>query len=162
MLTDLYKPAELNITGLCKFYFAPVDWFRFESIKFITLLEIKYIEFDPVGNRNWLKGYHNNEVTEIETNPKQTDSGVIYESQINLFIPTDNENLRHQLTRMEQLRFIVMVKESSGTIKILGDNIAACQLQFKFINKQGKKGYDIIFSCKNINPAYIYRGVMPV
>ncbi|HRH58697.1 MAG TPA: hypothetical protein PLS10_13685, partial [Chitinophagales bacterium] len=149
MITDLLKPAQQNITGLCKFWFAPADWFRFLSIKYLTNIEIKYIEFETVGDKRWLSGYHNNEITEIETTPKQTDSGVLYESQVNLFLPTDDENLRLQLTRMEQMRFIVMVKESSGTVKILGDKISACQLQFKFVNKPTKKGYDIVFSCEN-------------
>lgn len=162
MINNLTKPAQQNVTGLCKFWFAPVDWFKHLSIKHLTNLEIKYIEFDPIIGRNWLSGYYNNEITEIETNTKTTDSGVLYESQINLFIPTDDENLRKQLTRMEQMRFIVMVKESSGTVKIVGDKISACQVQFKFVNKPGKKGYDIVFSCENTNPPYIYNGVMPV
>lgn len=162
MLTNLTKPTQQNITGLCKFWFAPAEWFHYLSIKYLTNLEIKYIEFDILNNRNWLSGYHNNEITEIETTTKQTDAGTIYDSEINLFIPTDDAALRLQLTRMEQMRFIVMVKETSGTVKILGDKISACQVQFKFINKPNKKGYDIVFSCKTTNPPYIYSGVMPV
>jgi len=162
MLADLTKPTEINITGICKFWFAPVDWFKYFSIKHLSNIEVKYIEFLPIINYRWLIGYHNNENTEVETNPKQTDQGVIYESQVNLFIPGDDDSLRLLLTRMEQLRFVVMVKETTGTVKILGDKISACRMTFKFKNKQGKKGYDVIFSCSNTNPAYIYNGIIPL
>lgn len=162
MITDLYKPAELNITGLCKFWFAPIDWFKYVSIKFLTQLEIKYIEFDSINNHRWLVGYNNNTITEVETTQKQSDNGIIYETNVIFFIPTDNENLRLQLHKMEQMPFILMVKETSGTVKIIGDKNSACKLSLKFTNKQGKKGYDLTFTCLNTNLPYIYKGVLPL
>ena len=162
MLTNLNKPQEQNITGLCKFWFAPVDWFSFLSIKHLTNLEIKYLEFKKLSPNKWLSAYHNNELTEIETTPTKTDSGISYKSQLNLFVPTDNEDLRLQLHQMEQQRFIVLIKETSGTIKIIGDLNAACSIISKFVNKPNKKGYDIVFSCENNNLPYIYKGVMPI
>lgn len=154
---SLNKSTSLNVTNICTLEFIPSEFVSAInatqnnklSIEDITLAELA---LTVPQSYIWYSGYFEKGKEEVETDTKQTESGPLHTTEIAFFLPSDDDTHAQKLERINEHRFIVKYTDRSGNIKIVGTIENGCMLSYKFLNRQGIRGYQIKFMLESDTP----------
>lgn len=151
---NINKSSARNITNLCKLEFIPNEF-----VSAINNLQDNKLSIDSIDlaelaigtpqSYTWYSGYFEKGNEEVETDTKQTDNGPLHTTDISFFLPSDDQTHAQILERINEYRFIVKYTDRAGIIKVVGNTENGCILTYKFINKQGVRGYQLKFTHEN-------------
>jgi len=132
-------PIEADILGGANyFYFVPVD-------------QVVSVSRPQAGNVSlpitlqpgslWLSGYASYDSLSLDSRLETDGNGGFYESSVKGFYPKPSAPLVHYLNSVKNNRFLVLIKDSNGSTRIVGSQSQPCS--FSFSERTGSKAMDV-------------------
>jgi hypothetical protein len=145
-----------NQGGNLQFYYLPVNNVSLipRAVNGTVLSEISLKDI-----ANWFLGYSTNDLLSFESQLVSNEHGSYYENTVKGFYPKPSATFIEYLYDVRHRKFILLVMDSNGRLRIVGSVEQPCTLTF--VEKTGTRAQDLPgvsfeFRCENYNPCYFY------
>jgi len=134
-------------------------------IKWIYQKDIDSISFSPAtliavvilkSGKTWNNLYGSDGTINIESDPKDTDPGMIYTYTIKMLVPKNRLDAEQQLFEMDGRKIVIKVRDKNGTVRLFGTTEGAFTKIHKLLipgDVPGFNGYEVTFLGDLMHPA---------
>ncbi len=142
----------INIGGV-----NPVQWIYQNDIDSITFsLATLIADMTLKEGKEWNDLYGSPGSINIESDPKDSDPGMVHNYKIRMLVPKERIEAEQQLFSMDGRKIVVKVKDKNGTVRLFGTTDAAFTKTHKLLmpgEVPGFNGYEVIFLGALTHPA---------
>jgi hypothetical protein len=142
----------INIGGV-----TPVQWIYQNDIGSITFSLATLIAGVTLkSGKAWNNLYGSPGTINIESDPKDSDAGMVHTYKIKMLVPKNRIDAEQQLFQMDGRKIVVKVKDKNGTVRLFGTTDAAFTKTHKLLmpgEVPGFNGYEVIFLGDLTHPA---------
>ena len=145
---DLVRETKPRHGGLITVLYTPID----NLVNLIPLALPVYVDNAALllkAKTKWYKAYFKPPRGGYTEATKQTNAGTHTEVAVKCTIPFDNYNNARRLDFMKYRKYILLVTDATGMIRVVGNKDNGCMLNFIFDTgdtEAGKLGTEIIFT----------------
>jgi hypothetical protein len=151
-MDNIYGHTGINIGGV-----NPVQWIYQKDIYSITFSLATLIAVVTLkSGKEWNDLYGSSGTINIESDPKDSDPGMIHNYKIRMLVPKTRADAEQQLFQMDGRKIVVKVKDKNGTVRLFGTTDAAFTKTHKLLMPGAVpdfNGYEVIFLGALTHPA---------
>lgn len=110
----------------------------------------------PKSGKSWNDLYGSPGTINIESDPKDSDAGMVHTYKIKMLVPKSRIDAEQQLFAMDGRKIVVKVKDKNGTVRLFGTTESFCTKTHKLLmpgEVPGFNGYEVIFLGDLTHPA---------
>lgn len=147
MITNFPAKKIYNQGGYNSFTFSPFQLISGIQRTVANNMPSALVSF--AAGDDWLSGYATVQTLAYTEDPQQDANGTFYNLTIAGYVPGDKPELEQILGEMEQQRHIVVLKDTSGILRLVGTRDMPLSFNAAFssgANRSDQKGYTFKFS----------------